>query len=157
MNQHSKKYERKDWLQTPYAGSDAKDPERAVMELLEGYGVSNRQWTDHRGPNNRPAVTLRFEMAARTYRISIETLDVPRAEAKELRKQALRVIFWTLKPLLENALLFGGPDRLLLPFMEVDSGLTVFEQLQPFMDGPKFQAKALIEFAQRPALPAPKQ
>ena len=155
--QHSKRYERGEWLKTPYAGSDAKDPERAVMDLLEGYGVQQRQWTDHKGPNGRVAVTLRFQLNEKVYRISIETLDVARAEPRELRKQALRVIYWTLKPLLENALLFGGPDRLLLPFMEDDTGRTVYEQLQPYLSEQKFQAKHLLGYATRPALPAPGQ
>ena len=154
MNEHSKKYDRKTWLkQTPYSGSDAKDPERAISELLMGFGVKTKQFTDHTGPNGRPAVTVRFVLAEKTYRVSVETLDVPQATPHELRKQVLRVMFWTLKPLLENALLFGGPDRLLLPFMEDDQGMTVYEQLAPHLD--KLKAKDLLGYTQRLALPAP--
>lgn len=159
MNTHSKKYERGDWLKnTPYAGSDAKNPEKAINDLLEEYGVVSKQWTDHPGPNGRAAVTIRFNLVGRTYRIMVETLDVPRAEPRELRMQVLRVIFWTLKPLLENSLIFGGIDRLLLPFMEDDTGATVYEQLSPHMTNERFAARALIQYAtQRPALPAPEQ
>lgn len=154
---HSKKYERGDWLKsTPYAGSTAQRPESSINDLLETYGVTTKQWTDHPGPNGRAAVTIRFNLNGHTYRVTIETLDVSRAEPRELRMQALRVIYWTLKPLMENALVFGGPDRLLLPFMEDDSGKTVYEGLRPHIEDGKLSAKALLGYAIAPkALPEP--
>lgn len=156
MNEHSKKFDRSAWLKTtPYAGTDAKDPMRAVDELLAGYGVVTKQWTDHPGPNGRAAVTVRFNLQDKTYRVMVESLDVRNATPVELRKQVLRVIFWTLKPLLENALLFGGPDRLLLPFMEDSEGQTVYERMQPYIGGPTLQARDLLGYTQRLALPAP--
>lgn len=156
MAEHSKQYDRNRWLKTPYAGTEAKDPMRAVDDLLAVYAVTFKQWTDHTGPNGRPAVTVRFNLQDKTYRVAVETLDVPTASATELRKQVLRVIYWTLKPLLENALLFGGPDRLLLPFMEDDSGQTIYDQMQPYLGTERLKAKDLLGFTQRlAALPSP--
>lgn len=153
---HSKKYYTlADWQKTPYATSKADDTESAMNKLLAKYGVVHRQWTDHPGPNGRPAVTLRFSMAGLTYRVTVETLDVPRAEAAALRRQVLRNIFWTIKPLLENSLLFGGPDRLLLPFVEADDLTTVYDRLAPHLRTGPLAAKDLLGAVQQLALPEP--
>lgn len=143
---------RNDWLKTPYAATDAKNPQADVTRLLDRYRIVNRQWTEHPGPNGRPAVTLRFELRSKTYRMTIETLAVERAEPAELAKQAMRVIYWTLKPVLENLLVFMPPERALLPYLETPEGPTVYDGLVPHL--PKLTANDLLGFAAK-ALPAP--
>lgn len=145
-----------DWQRTPYSRSDAKDPERAMMMLLDKYAITERQWTEHKGESGRPACTLAFVTGGKTYRITVETLDVRDVDKSQLIKQVKRVIYWTLKPLLENAIVFGpaGMQRLLLPFIVDNSGATVYERIEPHLND--VNAQALISVGQRLALPEPK-
>lgn len=146
-----------DWERTPYAKSDAKDPDRGLMQLLDKYQIVERQWTEHTGLTGRPACTLAFVINGKTYRITVETLDVTGVEKLQLVKQVKRVIFWTLKPLIENAVVFGpsGLERLLLPFIVDNQGVTVYERMQPHLDLVK--AQALVNVARQLALPGPEQ
>jgi hypothetical protein len=145
------------WERTPYAKSDAKDPDKGIMNLLDKYNITDRQWTQHKGPNGRPACTLAFIVGGKTYRIMVETLDVTGVDKDQLIKQVKRVIFWTLKPLIENAIVFGpaGLQRLLLPFIVDNQGVTVYERLQPHLNDVK--AQELISVGHQLALPAPEQ
>lgn len=147
------------WRDTPYAGSDAKQPDAAITRLLDSYQIDERQWTEHRGPNSRPAMTLSFTTKGKTYRITVETLNAPQVEREKLVMQVKRAIYWTLKSLLESANIFGpedneGLERLLLPFLVDNTGMTTFDQLKPFLKD--ITPRSLIEAGQRMALPAPK-
>lgn len=148
--------QRREWEATPYAKTDAKDTDLAISKLLDKYKISERQWTEHKGQNGRPAFSLCFIVGGKTYRITVESLDVVGIEPDQLKKQIKRVIYWTLKPLIENSIVFGGEDgmqKLLLPFMVDDTGATVYEQMRPHLAN--VSAKALISVARRMALPAP--
>lgn len=153
---------RRDWEKTPYAQSEAKDPDRALSMLLEKYKVTERQWTEHKGAHDRPACALSFILGGKTYRITVETLDTYNVDREPLIRQVKRVIFWTLKPLMENAIVFGddeggneGMQRLLLPFLVDNTGHTVYERILPHLKD--VNAQALIGAARQMALPAPER
>lgn len=142
------------WDRTPYSSGKAKTPDASITTLLEKYGVVEHQITNHRGPNGRPAITVRFVLRGRGYRFSIETLDAKDIEPEKLVKQVKRVIYWTLKPTLETLLVFMPPEQALLPFLEDASGQTVYEGLAKHL--PKLTSQGLDTWARSlPALPAP--
>lgn len=122
-----------DWLKTPYAKSKAAMTEQGFEALLNKYNVQERQWTQARGPNGRPAITIRFNLNHKTYQIQIETLDVPKAQAPELLLQAKRTIFWSLKSMLEISVLFGSFERVAFAFLETNDGVTMFEAAGPHL------------------------
>jgi hypothetical protein len=152
------------WQRTPYAETDAKDTDRQIYALLDKYQIRERQWTEHTGAHGRPAVTLTFITSGKTYRVSIESLDVNGVPPDRLIRQAKRVLYWTLKPTLENAIVFAADDaaegrnagleRLLLPFLVDNEGMTVYDRIQPHLK--QVKAQALITAGrQMAALPAP--
>lgn len=147
------------WKSTPYAGSDAKHSDAAITNLLNKYQIDERQWTEHKGEHGRPAITLAFTAKGKTYRVTIETLDAPTIEVSKRVLQVKRTMFWTLKPLLESAYIFGpddddGMERLLLPFLVDNTGTTTFERLKPYLS--EVTSRALIECGSKMALPAPR-
>lgn len=147
--------QRSDWDKTPYARSDARDPDSAIASLLDKYQIGERQWTEHNGIGGLPACSLCFVLKGKTYRITVGVLDCREVDIAQRKKQVKRVIFWTLKPLLENAVVFGpdGMRKLLLPFMVDGSGATVYDRIQPMIEN--VTAKALINYGKQMALPAP--
>lgn len=143
------------WERTPYAKTDAKNPDSAVNKLLDKYLIRQRQWTEDIGPNGRLRLTLQFIGDGKTYRIGLEVLDVTGVDEDQLARQIKRVIFWTLKPLLENAVVFGnkGREKLLLPFLVDNTGHTVYDQIAPHLTN--INARSLLEVGRKLALPAP--
>lgn len=130
---------RSEWLKTPYAGTEAKDPDRAIQQLLDKYGVRDIQWTIGTGPEGRRAAMLRFILDGKGYRLMLETLE---ADAKEIEllRQVKRAIFYTLKAALESARFFG-PEKTLFAFLELPNGQTMHDAAALFMDrlaGPDF-------------------
>lgn len=124
---------RVEWLKTPYAKSSASATDKDFERLLLKYKIDEHQWTQCRGPNGRPSVTLRFNLSHRTYRIQIETLDVDRAQPDELMLQAKRCLYWTLKTLLEMAIVFGSFERVAFAFLETNDGVTMFDAAGPHL------------------------
>jgi hypothetical protein len=74
----------RDWRKTPYAQSDARDPDGAVNKLLAKYGVSEIVTALYRGRHDRPAWGVRFVLNGKGYRVSLETLSVEGVPAEKL-------------------------------------------------------------------------
>lgn len=116
------------WDKTPYARTSTQDPDREVRRLLEKYGVKSLQWTEGEA-DGRPRIHLRFLLDDHRYRISMTGLDAP-VDHDALVRQLKRAIFWTLKPLLEGAKVFFDAEQVLLGFLEMDNGATMYEVAQ---------------------------
>lgn len=131
-----------EWRQTPYAMTDVRDPDGAIRKLLQKHGVTDIQWTEASGPNNRPAVSIRFVLKRKTYRIMLETLDVDYQRSKvnhdlmrnQLICQVKRAIFHYLKSVLEMTGVFFSAEQALLSHLELPQGGTVFENLEGQLD-----------------------
>ena len=121
---------RSEWLKTPYAASDARDPDRAIRDLLTKYGVKDVQVTETTGPNGRPEYSLRFILQSKTYRVALEVLHADATPA-ELVKQVKRAVFHMLKSLLEFAAVFGPFERSLFAYLETPYGPTLYEAAAP--------------------------
>lgn len=143
MNQ--KTLSRQEWQKTPYAQSEAKDPDKALRDLLTKRGVQDIQVTETRGPHGRPSYELRFGLKGKVYRIGLETLPVSQAKPDELLKQVKRAVYFLLKSTLEFATVFAPLDQVLFPYLEVDGRTTTYEAAKPFIDqlGPAGFLKAL--------------
>jgi membrane protein implicated in regulation of membrane protease activity len=109
---------RSEWSKTPYARSEAKNPDAAIQSLLAKYGIADIQWTQGRGPEGRRAVMLRFVMKEKPYRIMVESLDAEASEDERLI-QVKRVIYFYLKSTLEVANNFITPEEALFAFLEL--------------------------------------
>lgn len=145
-----------EWRKTPYAKSDATRADEAIVKLLDRYRISTRQWTEHPGPNGRPAVTLRFIMGGKAYRFGLETLNVSGADASDLMRQIKRAMYWHLKTTLENLCVFMPPEQALLPFLESATGETVYEGIKDYIGG--ITTKQLHQWGEKAkALPAPRE
>jgi hypothetical protein len=119
------KLTRRQWLKTPYAGTSAQNTEADMRKLLEKYGIQNIQWTQG-VRDSRPILSLRFVLDGRAYSVTLGALNAE-ADNNELLRQLKRAIYWTLKPLLEGAKMFFETEQLLLGFLEVDDGRTVWD------------------------------
>jgi hypothetical protein len=131
---------RSEWSKTPYARSEAKNPDAAIQSLLAKYGIADIQWTQGRGPEGRRAVMLRFVMKEKPYRIMVESLDAEASEDERLI-QVKRVIYFYLKSTLEVANNFITPEEALFAFLELPAGQTAYAAALPHMDkltGPDF-------------------
>lgn len=126
---------RGEWLKTPYAGSTAERTDEATQRLFARYGIDEYQWTQCRGPNGRPAISIRFRLEDRTYRMGIETLDVEGAQPEELLTQVRRALFYFLKSTLEMQSVFFTADQVLFAFLELPDGPTVYEAAAPRLLG----------------------
>lgn len=96
-----------------------------MRKLLEKYGVVNIQWTEGKR-DSRPILSLRFILDGRAYSVTLSALNAE-VEDHDLMRQLKRAIYWTLKPLLEGAKVFFETEQLLLGFLEVDDGRTVWD------------------------------
>jgi len=121
------------WAATPYAGTQAQDPERDVHRLLEKYRVTERQWTHCRGANGRPLVALVFNLRGKAYRVAFEVLDCPAVDVAQRERQIVRVIYWTLKTALEAANIFLPTEKALMPYLILPDGSTMWEAAEPHM------------------------
>lgn len=65
---------RADWRKTPYAQTEAQDPDAAMRHLLARYKATDFQFTETTGENGRRAFILRFKLAGKAYRIGTEVL-----------------------------------------------------------------------------------
>lgn len=60
------KLSRTEWRKTPYAETEARNPDTAILELLRQRGVKDIQPTYTTGPNGRPFYSIRSrEIAGR--------------------------------------------------------------------------------------------
>ncbi len=147
----------REWQDTPYANTDAKDTDKNIDWLMEKYGVQERQWTQTRGPNGRPAFMLRFNLRDRTYRIALEVLDAPQVEMSKRIKQIKRVIYWTLKNALETTQVFFTPEEALFAFLELPDGPTLYEAGLPHVNKLKAADFGVMLRQHFPMLPAPEE
>ena len=139
------KLTRAQWLKTPYAKSEARDPDGAIRALLGKYGVRDVQWTEAGGPSGRPACMLRFILKGKTYRVMIESLDA-QADAGELLKQVKRAIYFMLKSTLEITGVFCSAEQALFAWLELPGGQTLYEGAAPHLaklNGPDFSTLLL--------------
>jgi hypothetical protein len=122
---------RAEWSKTPYAKSDARDPDGAILSLLAKYKITTTQLTHGNGPNGRPAFAVRFMLGERAYTIMRETLHAD-APPDQLLKQVKRAIYYRLKVTLEDAAIFP-PEEVLFPYLELPAagGVTVYTAAQP--------------------------
>lgn len=114
--------DRSAWLKTPYANSDARDPDAAIVSLLEKYGITRYSNIRDVGSSGRPGYGVRFMLDGLWYVVAHEILDVDRVDEPQLIKQVKRFVFYTLKVLLEASNVFVERQKLLLPFLEVQGG-----------------------------------
>ena len=122
-----------EWRKTPYAQSNARDPDGAVCKLLEKYGVGEIVTAKYRDQHkhNRLAWGVRFILNGKGYRVSLETLDVPDVPEDKLLAQVKRAVYYLLKSCLEVTGVFMSPEQTLFAFLEPPgmNGLTMFEAL----------------------------
>jgi hypothetical protein len=131
---------RSEWTRTPYAKSQAANPDAAIQSLLAKYGVRDIQWTADNGPNGRRAFQLRFVLKSKGYKIMLESLDAEASE-DELNRQIKRAIFFYPKSVLEVANVFITPEEALFAFLELPQGQTMYSGAAPYIDrltGPDF-------------------
>lgn len=118
---------RSQWRKTPYSGTTAKNTHDNITRLLTKYGCKNQMYGRGTGNHRREAVSLRFQLKDKSYRIVIETLDAD-AKAIDLYRQAERCIFHLLKSQLELSEIFMSVEKALFQFMELGDGHgTLFE------------------------------
>lgn len=127
------KMSRQSWVKTPYAKTEARNVDSAVVKLLEKYTVTEYQWTRGIGPNGQPAVLLRFNLRGRAYRIMVESLNAD-ASKEELIRQAYRAIFHFLKSTLEMATVFFPLESLMFSFLELPDQTTMYESASPHLE-----------------------
>jgi hypothetical protein len=137
----SERLSRTEWAKTPYARSEAKNPDASITSLLAKYGIEDHQFAQGKGANGRRAVLLRFVMNGRAYRIALETLDAD-ATPEELTVQVKRVTYYYLKSVLEMSNIFISVEEALFAFMELPDGATTFEVAGP-LPAQDFMAKLL--------------
>jgi hypothetical protein len=140
--------QRKAWLKSPYAKSQAQNPDGALYTLLERYGVKSYELGQGEGPGGRRAVRLRVELKGAVYRFLLECLDAEASE-EELIRQVKRALFYQLKSVLELASVFFPLEEALFAFRETRDGHTVWEAARPHL------AALSAEHFGRLALPAP--
>lgn len=116
--------DRSAWLKTPYANTSAKDPDSAITALLQKYGVRKFSITHDVGPTNQPGFGVRFCLDDLWYVVAFETLKVTgkHVDPKQTLNQVKRVVFYTLKTVLEASSVFINPQKMLMPFLEVQGG-----------------------------------
>jgi hypothetical protein len=148
--QKPKPMSRADWRKTPYAASEARDPDKNIRDILVRYKVADIQSTETTGPNGRPSYFVRFKLAGKIYRVGMEVLNA-QASPDELMKQTKRAIFHLLKSLLEYSSVFAPVEQVLFAFIETPLGLTMYECAKPQLD--KLEAP---DFTRMLALPAAK-
>lgn len=124
--------DRRDWQRTPYAMTNAQDPDAAVVKLLGKYAITKFS-TIHDTIAGRPGYGVRFQLNGLWYVVAFPTLDVDRVEPAHLLRQIKRLVFYTLKSLLETSSAFIAPEQLLLPFLEIH-GKTLYQQLEPKLE-----------------------
>lgn len=140
------------WHKTPYAGTDVRDPDRAIQDLLGRYGVTSTSFTTVPAAAD-PARTVYhvvFVLAGKTYRVSVTTLDA-RVEPPRLLAQAKRAAYHALKSLLEMSRVFMAPEQVLFPFLVFPDagGATAYEVARP-----RLAALTAADFGRLLALPA---
>lgn len=124
---------RSEWSRkTPYANSEAQNPDGAIQALLAKYGVVQTQWTTGIGLQGRPAIELRFVLKGKGYRMALETLEAEVPPAS-LLLQVKRALFYYLKSVLEVSTLFFSSEELLFAFLELPGGRTMFESAEPHL------------------------
>ncbi len=139
MSTAPKPLSRQEWLKTPYANSDARDPDRSISDLFRKYAVTTFTVFQQPGPSQRPGFGVRFVMGGLCYVIAMETLDVrPRRDERpvdpvKLLTQVKRAVYYTLKTALETSSVFISSKQLLLPFLE-SGGVTLYERMEPHLD-----------------------
>ncbi|MBL8824865.1 MAG: hypothetical protein JNJ77_19925 [Planctomycetia bacterium] len=124
--------DRSAWLKTPYANTSAKDPDSAITALLQKYQVVHFSTTHAPGPGGNPGYGVRFELGGLWYVVAFESLSVKGVDPRQLLNQVKRVVYYTLKTLLEASEVFVSRQKLLLPFLEV-GGMNLYEQMKPFL------------------------
>lgn len=124
--------ERSAWLKTPYANTKARDPDSAIVSLLERYKIAQHSITHDTGTSGRPGFGVRFKFDGLWYVIAFETLEVKGVEARLLLAQVKRIVFYTIKTVLEAGTVFMSTRKLLLPFLEVQ-GKNLYECLEPHL------------------------
>jgi hypothetical protein len=117
MNE-SGKLSRSEWAKTPYAKSEARNPDAAILALLAKYGVVEVMNAQYRGPNGRLAFGVRFVLRGKPYRIALEVLNAE-AKPEELCVQVKRAIYHYLKSLLEVTGLFISTEQALFAHLEL--------------------------------------
>jgi len=124
-----------EWRKTPYAQSDARDPDGAVNKLLAKYGVCEIVTALYRGRHDRPAWGVRFVLKGKGYRVSLETLNAEGIPEEKLLSQVKRAVFYMLKSCLEMSGVFMPPEQTLFAFLEPPAmgGLTMFEAFEPLV------------------------
>lgn len=143
------KLSKTDWRKTPYAKSEAANPEGSIQSLLAKYRVKNIQMTHCVGEHGRPAFIVRFQLSDKTYRIGLEVLDAV-AEERERLVQAKRAVYHYIKSQLEIATVFWTTEEALFAFLELPGGDTVFEATRPHLE----KMQSLKDFT-RPLLLGP--
>lgn len=119
---------RGEWRKTPYNDTTA-DTDRALARLLSKYEIEEYQWAQGK-LNDRPAVSLRFILRGKPYKIQLSTLDAD-ADRDELVAQVKRAIYYSLKSMLEFSSVFIAPEQALFAFLEIQEGVTLYELAAP--------------------------
>ncbi len=134
----AKKMTRTEWSKTPYAKSEAKDADGAILTLLTKYKVALTQITHGVGAGGRPCVQVRFKLGERVYAITREALNAD-VQPDLLLKQVKRALYHRLKVTLEEAVIFP-PEEALFPYLELPAagGVTIYQAAQPALA--KFQS-----------------
>lgn len=125
---------RAEWLKTPYAKSEAKDPDKAIRDVLVKRKVVDIQTTETTGPNGRPAYSVRFRLEGKVYRVGMEVMDAKGVGGDELLKQAKRAVYHLLKSVLEFATVFAPVEQVLFAYLESAAGPTMYEIARPQLD-----------------------
>jgi hypothetical protein len=144
------KMKRSEWVKTPYAGSSAQDPDGSIRKLLMKYRVTDIRWSEGTGASGRPACMVEFHLNGKNYRIGLEGLDAD-ASREELIKQVKRAVYHMLKTLLEASEVFFPLEQVLLPYMMLTDGLTMYEAAAPRL------LTMNVESVGKLLLPAPKE
>lgn len=113
-----KKLSRSEWSRTPYAKSDARNPDGAIQALLAKYGVVEIVTASYLGPTKRPGFGVRFVLKGKPYLVALETLDAD-ATPDELRTQVKRAVYHYLKSVLEVTGVFMSVEQALFAYLEL--------------------------------------
>lgn len=117
-----------EWAKTPYAKSEARDPDRSILDLLRKYNIEKIQNTLSHGPSGRRSFEIRFQLGDRCYRVGMEVLDVQNVPEDNLLRQVKRAVFHFLKIALEFSTVFCPLDQVLFGFVETSDGHTTYER-----------------------------
>jgi hypothetical protein len=139
-----------EWRKTPYATSEAKDPDKSIRDLLDRRGIVDQQFTRTTGPAGRPLYAVMFKLKDTMYRVGLEVLNARGVDQDQLMRQVKRAIFYMLKSAIEYTSVFGSMEQIMFAFIvDPKTNATIYETMAPHL--PKLTTGGVASLL--PALP----